>query len=283
MHKHHATTLMVLQKHLYMFLAIHPHWARPKALPRVAATHLPHTVCPMVYVTIMGCSPAGPVLTRPGHRLIVLDTALQVVQSCQCLATETDYTQEHLNASISIFNCQEQGKFQCGWGDCSTNFTDQTSSTIILRDHQKSAATSLPSKTSNSLAVELGVGLSLGFCLLISLLFSCRQHYRLKRAESATSRRSTKSTERPSDDWKWPLGSGLCPACQGHSHSPPQSVFSSPVRREDLPRVPSARRGPALPPTIPTHGHLQALIEGSDELHELDGYNCDLNGTRQFV
>ena len=283
MRKHHATTLMVLQKHLYMFLAIHPHWARPKALPRVAATHLPHTVRPMVYATIMGCSPVDPVLTRPGHRPIVLETALQVVEPCQCLAAVTDYIQEHLNSSINIFNCQEQGKFQCGWGDCSTNFTDQTSSTIILRDHQKSAATSLPSKTSNSLAVELGVGLSLGICLLVSLLFSCRQHYRLKRAESATSRRSTKSTERPSDDWQWPLGSGLCPACQGHSHSPPQSVYSAPVRREELPRVPSARRGPALPPTIPTQGHLQALREGSDELHELDGYNCDSNQTRHFV
>ena len=237
----------------------------------------------MVYVTIMACCPAGPVPTRPGNRPIVLETALQVVRPCQYLSAVTDYIQEHLNASIDIFNCQEQGTFQCGWGDCSTNFTDQTASSIILRDHQKSAATSIPSKTSNSLAVELGVGLSLGICLLVSLLLLCRQHYRLKRMESATGRRSTKSTERSSNDWQWPLGSGLSPACQGHSPSPPQSVYTSPVRREELPRVPSARRGPAPPPTIPTQGHLQDLREGSDELHELDGYNNDSNGTRQFV
>ena len=237
----------------------------------------------MVYVTIMACCPADPVPIRPGHRPIVPETALQVVQSCQSLAAVTDYIEEHRNASIDIFNCQGQGTFQCGWGDCSTNFTDQSASSIILRDHQKSAATSIPSKTSNSLAVELGVGLSLGICLLVSLLFSCRQHYRLKRAESATSRRSTKSTERSSNDWQWPLGSGLSPACQGHSPSPPQSVYTSPVRREELPRVPSARRGPAPPPTIPTQGHLQALRDARDELHELDGYNNDSNGTRQFV
>ena len=237
----------------------------------------------MVYVTIMGCSPAVPVPIRPGHRPIALNTALQVEEPCQYLATEADCIQERVNASIDVFNCQEQGTFQCGWGDCSTNFTDQTSSAIILRDHQKSAATSLPSKTSNSLAVELGVGLSLGICLLVSLLFLCRQHYRLKRAESANGRRSTKSTERPSNDWQWPLGSGLSPACQGHSPSPPQSVHTSPVRREELPRVPSARRGPASPPTTSTQGHPQVLREGSDEFHELDGYNCDSNGTRQFV
>ena len=237
----------------------------------------------MVYVTIMACCPAGPVPTRPGHRRIVLETALQVVRPRQCLATETDNIQEHQNASMNIFNCQEQGTFQCGWGDCSTNFTDQSSSSIILRDHQKSAATSIPSKTSNSLAVELGVGLSLGICLLVSLLFSCRQHYRLKRAESATGRRSTKSTERSSNDWQWPLGSGLSPTRQGHTPSPPQSVYTSPVRREELPRVPSARRGPVPPLASSTQGHLQSLREGSDELHELDGYNHDSNRTRQFV
>ena len=238
---------------------------------------------PTGYVTTTASFPVDPVPTRPGHRPIVLEIVLQVVLPCQCLGAVTNYIQEHPNASINIFNCQGQGIYQCGWGDCSTNFTDQTSSSIILRDHQNSAATSLPLKTSNSLAVELGVGLLLGICLLVSLLLSCRQHYRLKRAVSATSRRSTKSTERPSNDWQWPLGSRLSPACQGHSPSPQQSVYISPVRREELPRVPSARRGPTPTPTISTQGHLQVLREGSDELHELDSYNYDSNGTRQFV
>ncbi|KAF6232183.1 hypothetical protein HO173_009566 [Letharia columbiana] len=99
----------------------------------------------MAYATTREFSPEDLVRTRPGSRLAVLKNVL-----------------ERRNVSVGIFNCKGQGTYQCGWGDCSTNFTDQNPFTIILRDDQKSASTSLPSKGSNTLAVGLGIGLSLG-------------------------------------------------------------------------------------------------------------------------
>lgn len=192
-----------------------------------------------------------------------------------------DYPEERQNTSINIFNCEAQGAYQCGWGDCSTNFTNQSPFSIIFRDGQKSAATSLPSKGSNTLAVGLGVGLSLGICLLASLWLQYRQHRRLKEAESTICRRST---EKPFDEWQWSHGSEPSSISQPYRPLPPQSAYTSPIRYEPPPTALSGIRGPQPPPKIPNGGRgLQELKDESNQSHELDSYNCDLNGTRAFV
>ena len=130
------------------------------------------TACQMAYVMMIGFYRVDHAQTRLGSRLAALRIVLQVDLLCSCLVLAIDYRPEHLNASINIFNCKGQGTYQCGWGDCSTNFTDQNHFKIILRDDQKSAATSFPSKRSDTLAVGLGVGLSLRICLLVTLYLS---------------------------------------------------------------------------------------------------------------
>lgn len=189
-------------------------------------------------------------------------------------------TRERRNASVGIFNCKGQGTYQCGWGDCLTNFTDQNPFTIILRDDQKSASISLPSKGSNTLAVGLGIGLSLGICLLVLLWLLYRQYRRLKMVELATCR---KSIEKPSGDWQWPHGSWPHPVPQGDSPPPSQPAYNSPIRQEAPPTALGANRGPPRPPKIPNQRSLQELRDETAESHELDSYNCDSNGTREFV
>lgn len=228
----------------------------------------------------MGFFHVGHVQTRLGSRLAALRIVPQVDLLCQCLVPATDSLPEHLNASIDIFNCKGDGTYQCGWGDCSTNFTDQNPFNIILRDDQKSAATSLPSNKSDTLAVGLGVGLSLGLCLLVSLYLLHRQRRRLKLAESASSR---KSIEKPWGDWQWAHGHGSSQIPQLHSPLPPQSAHIPPIRYEASPTTLSATRGPPLPPKIPKQRGLQELRDESNELHELACPNSDSNGTREFV
>lgn len=191
-----------------------------------------------------------------------------------------DCTTERKNASIGIFNCKGQGTYQCGWGDCSTNFTDPNPVTIILRDDQKSAATSLPAKESNTLAIGLGLGLSLGTCLLVSLWLLFRQHRRLQIVQSATSR---KSIEKTSGDWQSPHGSVPPSISQGDYPIPQQPAYSSPFRHEDPPITLSATGGLPRLPRISNQRGPQELRDESNELHELDSYNHGSNGTREFV
>ena len=238
------------------------------------------TASQTAYAMMLGSSRVDHVQTRLGSRLAVLRIALQVDLLCSCLVPATDYLPEHLNASIDIFNCKGQGIYQCGWGDCSTNFTDQNSFNIILRDDQKSAATSLPSKRSDTLAVGLGVGLSLGFCLLVILYLLYRQRRRLNLAESTSSRNSV---EKPWGGWQWAHGHGSSLVPRLHSPLPPESAHVSPMRHEAPPTTLSATRGPPLPPKIPKQRGLQELRDESNELHELACHSSDSNGTREFV
>lgn len=205
---------------------------------------------------------------------------------CQFLTQATNYLQEHKNASLAIYNCKGQGTYQCGWGDCSTNFTDQNPFTIILRDDQKSAATSLPSKTSDTLAVGLAVGLSLGLSLLVSLYFLYRQRRQLKAAESTSTRNSLEKTWEIRSNWQWPHGQ-TSPSIIPGLHSPPpppQSAHIQPARYETPPATLSAaQHGPPVPPKVPNQRGLQELRDQSSELHELDCRISDPNGTREFV
>lgn len=185
---------------------------------------------------------------------------------------------------MDIFNCKGQGTYQCGWGDCSTNFTDQNQFTIILRDDQISAATSLPSQTSNTLAVGLGLGLPLGLSLLATLYFLHRQHRRLKSANGSASGRN--GVDKPgASKWQWPYHGHVSSPIPGiHSPPPPQSAYIPPTRYEaPLAMLSAATRGPPLPPKIPKHGGLQELRDESNELHELDCHNGDSSGTREFI
>lgn len=220
------------------------------------------------------------VQTRLGNPLAVLRIVLQVDPLCQCLERATDYFPERINATIEIFNCKGQGTYQCGWGDCSTNFSDQNPFNIILRDDQKSAATSLRSKSSNTLAVGLGVGLSLGLCWLVSLYLLHRQRCRLNLAASTSSRNSV---EKPWGGWQWAQGHGSSMIPELHSPLPPQSAHIPPVRYEASPTTVSADRGPPLPPKIPKQRCLQELRDESNESHELACHSRDSNGTREFV
>lgn len=234
----------------------------------------------MAYATMMESSPVDLVQIRPGSRLAVLKIVPQVGLRCHCSSPAADYLQERQNESLDIFNCKGQGTYQCGWGDCSTNFTDQNPFTIILRDDQKSATTSLPAKESNTLAVGLGIGLSLGTCLLISLWLLFRQHHRLKKAQSATSR---KSIEKTSSDGQWPHESVPFSISQGDFPIPQQPAHISPIRHEAQHRALSAIDGLPRLPKIPDQRGPHELRDESNELHELDSYNPGLNGTREFV
>ena len=201
--RYHVTILTALQSQLCTSLAIPLLYILPKALPHAVATMATPTASQTAYVRMMGSFRVDLVQTRLGNRLAALRIVLQVDLLCLCSFPATDYFPEHLNASINIFNCKGQGTYQCGWGDCSINSTDQNPFNIIFGDDQKSAATSLPSKRSDTLAVGLGVSLSLGFCLLITLYLLHRQRRPINSVESQSSR---SSIEKPWGGWQWAHG-----------------------------------------------------------------------------
>ena len=270
--RYHATILTALQSHLYTPPAIRLLWVHPKALPHAVATISTPTASRMAYAMMTGFFRVDLVQTRLGSRLAVLRIVPQVDLLCQCLNPATDCFQERQNASINIFNCKGQGAYQCGWGDCFTNLTDQYPFTIILRDDQKSAVTSLPSKGSETL--------SLGFCLLVWLYLLYRQHCRLKLVESVGSQ---KRIEKPWGDSQWPHGYRTSPIPQRRSTFLPPSAHNPLIKYEAPPTTLSTNRGPQPPPKISIHRGLQEPRDASNKSYDLDGYSCGLNGTRDFV
>lgn len=206
----------------------------------------------------------------------------------------TDEASERIAAQLDILPCKGGGGsvYQCGYGDCSVNFTDNSAWNIILRVDQKSNATSLPTSSSSpcpvlppktvsassapsALAVGLGIGIPLFVLLLVSIWVIFYQQQRLKRAWVPR-----RSTDRP-PDWQWPHKNYSISTSQGPRPTPPGSTYSSPLHYTSPtgfgPRQPSNPPGSELRPP------LQELRDGSSEALELDGYSRPRSQPVQFI